>query len=244
MNGGRFEKFDVTKQDVGAYEVMAQPNPESEISIEALGGLSESEDELKALSQARDELEKRLMLDPREAAFAAAEEGPVGFGNIVGVGIGEKETYGRPTGQLAVKVFVKQLKTGLADSSVTSIMSLLSMLLREAVADRRIGHNPCHNIRVTTTRAPERPHANPAQVNQITARIARFDEQVLVITAAYTGMRWGELTGLARANTHLGDGLIRIPPTWAPCTNWPADWSSGRRRPPTRPATCTCPRSS
>jgi integrase len=49
-------------------------------------------------------------------------------------------------------------------------------------------------------------------VNTIAARISRFDEQVLVITAAYTGMRWGELTGLARANTHLGDGLIRIDP--------------------------------
>src|SRR5204863_3520953 len=124
MNGN-FEKFDVTKQDVEAYEVAAQPNPESEISIETLGGLSESEDELQALSQARDELEKRLMLDPREAAFAAAEEGPAGFGNIVGVGIGEKETYGRPTGQLAVKVFVKEK---LKDKDVASEAAIPSSL--------------------------------------------------------------------------------------------------------------------
>jgi hypothetical protein len=34
----------------------------------------------------------------------------------------------------------------------------------------------------------------------------------VVITAAYTGMRWGELAGLAKANTHLGDGLISIHP--------------------------------
>ncbi|HEY2670374.1 MAG TPA: tyrosine-type recombinase/integrase, partial [Rugosimonospora sp.] len=112
----------------------------------------------------------------------------------------------------AVKVFVKHLKTHLADSSVTSIMSLFSMLMREAVADRRIGYNPCHNIKVTTTRAPERPHATPTQINQITARITRFDEQVLVITAAYTGMRWGELTGLARTNTHLDTGVLRVDP--------------------------------
>jgi integrase len=77
---------------------------------------------------------------------------------------------------------------------VTSVVSLLSMLLREAVADRRIGHNPCHNIRITTTRAPERPAATPGQVNTIVGRIDRLDEQTLVITAAYTGMRWGELT--------------------------------------------------
>jgi hypothetical protein len=49
----------------------------------------------------------------------------------------------------AVKVFVKQLKTGLADASVTSIISLLSMLLREAVADRRIGTTPA-----TTSASP------------------------------------------------------------------------------------------
>src|SRR2546421_3578129 len=68
----------------------------------------------------------------------------------------------------AIKVFVKDLKTQLADSSVTSIVSLLSMLMREAVADRRIGHNPCHNIRITTGRTPERPTPTPTQDNQIT----------------------------------------------------------------------------
>jgi hypothetical protein len=51
------------------------------------------------------------------------------------------------------KMFVKHLKTQLADSSVTSVMALFSMLMREAVADRRIGHNPCHNIKVATGRA-------------------------------------------------------------------------------------------
>src|SRR5262245_55953349 len=47
----------------------------------------------------------------------------------------------------ATKQFVKQLHDqGLADSRITSILSLLGMLLREAVADKRIGYNPCHNI--------------------------------------------------------------------------------------------------
>lgn len=91
-------------------------------------------------------------------------------------------------------------------------MSLFSLLMREAVADRRIGYNPCTGIKVVTRRASERPHATPAQVNTIATRMARFSDQVLVITAAYTGMRWGELTGLARANTHLGEGLIRVHP--------------------------------
>jgi integrase len=33
-----------------------------------------------------------------------------------------------------------------------------------------------------------------------------------VITAAYTGMRWGELAGLAKVNIHLGDGLVVVDP--------------------------------
>ena len=107
MNVQKFEKFDLTNEGFEGYNVTLQPEPESEVSIEVLGGLSDSEDELKAVLQARDALEKRLMLDPRDTALAAAEDGPAGFGNIVGVGIGEKEAYGRPTGRVAVKVFVK-----------------------------------------------------------------------------------------------------------------------------------------
>src|SRR5205823_5430829 len=89
----------------------------------------------------------------------------------------------------AVKLFVKQLKARLADSSVASVMTLFGLLMREAVADRRIPHNPCHGVRVVTQRAAERPHATTNQVNQITARIARPADQILVVTAAYTGMR-------------------------------------------------------
>jgi integrase len=91
-------------------------------------------------------------------------------------------------------------------------MALFGLLMREAVADRRIPVNPCQGVKVLTQRPAERPHATAAQVNQITSRIARPADQILVITAAYTGMRWGELVGLARANTHLDHGLIRVDP--------------------------------
>ena len=101
----------------------------------------------------------------------------------------------------AVKMFVVQLRRTLADSSVASVMSLLNLLLREAVADQRIGHNPGHGVRVATRRPAERPTATAAQVNTIVSRIERRSDQILVVTAAYTGMRWGELAGLARANT-------------------------------------------
>ena len=64
MNDQTFERFDLTKESPEAYNVTVQPEPESEISIDTLGGLSDSEDELKAVLQARDALERRLMLIP------------------------------------------------------------------------------------------------------------------------------------------------------------------------------------
>jgi integrase len=35
---------------------------------------------------------------------------------------------------------------------------------------------------------------------------------LLIITAGWTGARWGEMAGLRRSNTHLDDGCIVIDP--------------------------------
>jgi integrase len=109
-------------------------------------------------------------------------------------------------------VFAKHLHHRLADRTVADVMSLLSLLMREAVADRRIGVNPAYGIRMTTGDRVERTPATAQQINHIAARISRRSDQILVITAAYTGMRWGELAGLAKANTHLGDGRLSVHP--------------------------------
>lgn len=100
--GDEFEDFDVTQETESETEI--------EATIETLGGLSQSESQLKSLLEARDELEQMLM---PEAAFEAMsadedEDEVFGFGNIVGVGIGEQEIGGHPTGQLALKVLVKE----------------------------------------------------------------------------------------------------------------------------------------
>jgi integrase len=34
----------------------------------------------------------------------------------------------------------------------------------------------------------------------------------MIVTAAWTGARWGEIVALQRRNTHLGDGVIVIDP--------------------------------
>jgi hypothetical protein len=112
----RFEEFDPTQtEQFEEFDVSAETEPEAraEVTIESFSGLSDSEDEVRALCAARDELENRLMGAPRPAAAAAAalsDDEPYNPTNVVGVGIGEKVVNGLPTGRLAVKVLVKEKK--------------------------------------------------------------------------------------------------------------------------------------
>src|SRR4051794_18317219 len=95
--------------------------------------------------------------------------------------------------RMAVKRWVKDLNHRRADATVASILSLLSMIMGEAVEERRIPTNPCRRLRNASVHRPERPWATAAQVNDIASRLTA-PNQALIITAAYTGMRWGELT--------------------------------------------------
>ena len=59
----------------------------------------------------------------------------------------------------------------------------------------------------------ERPPATAAQINpSLSASAPQVHIRYSVVTAAYTGLRWGELGRTARANTRLGDGLIHVHP--------------------------------
>jgi integrase len=113
--------------------------------------------------------------------------------------------------RMAVKRWVKELGRTRADSTVGSILTLLSMIMGEAVEERRIALNPCRKLRGASPHRPERPWATAAQVNEIADRLTPANRS-LVITAAYTGMRWGELAGLRRPNCKLDDGRIFIDP--------------------------------
>jgi integrase len=111
-----------------------------------------------------------------------------------------------------VKALVMELTKKMSARSAADVIMVLSLVLREAVEDRRIGLNPAGGVKVAVGPRPERPHASPAQVAAIAARIRRRVDQVLVITAAYTGMRWGELTGLDRTNVDLRLADIYVHP--------------------------------
>ncbi len=105
-----------------------------------------------------------------------------------------------------------ELRQKLAPRSAADVITVLSVVLQEAVEDRRIPFNPCRGVRVNTGGRPERPHASTEQVAAIAAWMRRPVDELMVITAAYTGMRWGELSGLDRDNVNLQKGTIYVHP--------------------------------
>jgi len=112
--------------------------------------------------------------------------------------------------RIEIKAFVKQLKAKLAPSSVRVIATLLGLLLREAVRDRRILVDVSEMMRINTAPDEDHPVATVGQVRRIAARMPRPAERIMVVTAAFTGLRWGELAGLDRGNVDLDAGILTV----------------------------------
>lgn len=110
------------------------------------------------------------------------------------------------------KTLAVTLGKRLAPRPVADVIMVLSMVLQEAVKDRRIPFNPCRGIRIPKGIRAERPHATISQVTAIVARQARASDGLMILTAAYTGMRWGELACLHRDNVDLNVGSIYVHP--------------------------------
>lgn len=121
----------------------------------------------------------------------------------------------------AVNAWAKKLRARYAPATVATILKLLSMMLADAADERLIPANPIRPQR----RGRRHHHAvteavwvTPEQAIKVALNAARLstpDIGLLMITAAWTGARWGELTGLHRDHTHLppdGTGYLIIDP--------------------------------
>jgi integrase len=95
------------------------------------------------------------------------------------------------------------------ESTIAKAYRLLSSILSTAVVDNVIARNPCVEKGAGVERAKEIRAATPAEVAALADAIdARY--RALVLTAAYAGCRWGELTGLRVRNLDLRRGLLRV----------------------------------
>ncbi|MDX3187803.1 hypothetical protein PV458_05280 [Streptomyces sp. MN03-5084-2B] len=121
---------------------------------------------------------------------------------------------------LGVTEWTRELeRAGFAPSTVSSQLNLLSMLLTDAADERLIPFNPVRRRRRRGRRSwravAERIWATPEQVVRIAEQAGVLGgpiARLLVITAAWTGCRWGELAGLHRDNVDLRRGVIMIDP--------------------------------
>lgn len=120
---------------------------------------------------------------------------------------------------IAVQSWLKDLrKQGYAHATIESITKVLSMMLADAAWERRIITNPIRPARRGRKRRTPRTEAlwaSPHEVLRIALHAAALTGPwagVLILTAAYTGARWGELAGLQRHNLDLEHGRLTIDP--------------------------------
>lgn len=110
-----------------------------------------------------------------------------------------------------VRGFVAELvERGLSAASVHSIYRALERILRTAEVDGVIARSPCIDIRLPRiTSHEEMCFLSAAEVTRLADAIEeRY--RALILTAAYTGMRWGELAGLAVDDVDLERGVIHV----------------------------------
>jgi len=108
---------------------------------------------------------------------------------------------------------------GYEHTTVQGILGLLGRILGDAVDDGLIAANPVHHHRNRGKRA-RRIHremlwATPEEVLRGALQAAHLHDRssaLLIVTAAWTGCRWGELAALQRHNIHLDDRTIVIDP--------------------------------
>jgi integrase len=114
----------------------------------------------------------------------------------------------RPTD---VRSWVAQLaEDGLAPSTAVGVYRTFSKILKTAVIDGLISRSPCVGIDLPRqTSHDEVRFLEPAQIEALADAIApRY--RTLIFTAAYTGMRWGELAALRVSRLNLLKGTVEV----------------------------------
>ncbi len=106
----------------------------------------------------------------------------------------------RPMGAVTrseIQGWVKSRSAVLAPSTTTLVYSVLRMIFRSAVADRVIAVSPCE--RITLPKAPPtQVHPLPVEAVAALAEAVPDRYRALLICAAGTGLRQGEVLGLRR----------------------------------------------
>ena len=107
---------------------------------------------------------------------------------------------------------VRRWHVGIARTRPTTAAKayrLMSSIMRTAVTDGILEANPCQIRGAAVERAPERPIATMAEVDQL-AKLMPPELQVAVVLAAWCQLRRGEVRGLRRRDIDLERGLLAV----------------------------------
>jgi integrase len=100
-------------------------------------------------------------------------------------------------------------RSGAGSLTPSKSYRLLRTILNTAVADGLVARNPCAIVGAGIERSAERPVATLAQVWALADAVPPHF-RALVLTAAFGGLRFGELAGLTRDCVDLASGAITV----------------------------------
>ncbi len=107
---------------------------------------------------------------------------------------------------------VRRWHVGIARTHPTTAAKayrLMSSIMRTAVTDGIVQTNPCQVRGAAVERAPERPVATMAEVEEL-AKLMPSELQAAVVLAAWCQLRRGEVRGLRRKDIDLDLGLVTV----------------------------------
>lgn len=107
-----------------------------------------------------------------------------------------------------VQAWVTKLTTDLSPTSVLRIYGVLAGILDVAVKDRRLSSNPARGVNLPRKVAQRKTYLTHEQVARLSA--AAGANGLLVEVLAYTGLRWGEVTGLRVRDVDLRQRRLNV----------------------------------
>ena len=100
-----------------------------------------------------------------------------------------------------IQAWVAELSKGLGPSIVRQTYLVLAGVLRYAVRDDRLSRNVAERVQLPRLVKRQHGYLSHAQVKALASECGEWSD--LVLTLAYTGLRWGEAVGLAGEQVDL-----------------------------------------
>jgi integrase len=107
-----------------------------------------------------------------------------------------------------IQTWVGGLSQDLAPSTVRQIYLVLAGVLKYAVRDGRIPRSPAENIHLPRVVKKKRGYLSHEQVAALAAECGQ--SSTVILTLAYTGLRWGEMAALTPEELDISRGRIEV----------------------------------